>query len=286
MTRRGFTLVELLVAMVIGTTILGAIYQSIIGVQRLIASHNERIEVQQTLRAGAFYVSRALRELDASDGDIIIAAPNQIRFRSMRWSSVVCNAVIDHATHVHLYLRDTMTSGPRAPDPTLDSILVFAQGDPSDPTDDTWLVGQMFTTTPALCADATAATDIRVTAAPLAIQNAMAAGVADGAPVRGFQMEELEVAPFWNGRPWLMQRMSNNSGLWNAWNGLVGTLQASGGIEFTYYDAAGAVTAVLTNIASVGIELRAESARPAYSSTGTIEYLRDSLATRVALRNN
>lgn len=286
MTRRGFTLVELLVAMVIGTAVLGAIYQSIIGVQRLIASHSERIEVQQTLRAGAFYVGHVLRELSAGGGDITVAATDQIRFRGMRWSSVVCNTVIDHVTHVHLYLRDTMTSGPRAPDPTLDSILVFAQGNQSNPNDDRWYVGQMFTTTPDLCADATAATNIMVATVTVADKDSIVSGVTSGAPVRGFQMEELDVFPYWDSRPWLMRRLATNTGSWSGWEGLVGPLQSANGIEFTYYDAAGNVTAVRTNIASIGIEFRAESGRLAHSGTGTIDHLRDSLATRVALRNN
>ena len=299
MTRRGFTLVELLVAMTVGTLIMGAIYQSLTGIQRLIATHSERIEVQQSLRAGAFYITRALRELDASDGDIGIANATQIRFRGMRWSSMVCAPPVNLGGGiVRLRLRDAMTMGSRGPDGSLDSILVFYQGDPRDADDDTWIYGGMSATAANVaCTDGDGATDIRVSARtqilygtppPITADDALtmiANGVLQGAPIRGFQQEELDVRPFWNGRPWLMQRLAANSGVWNGWNGLLGPLQTTDGLELTYYDASGNVTAVLADIASVGIMLRAESNRPAYTSAGIIDHIRDSIVTRVALRN-
>lgn len=302
MTRRGFTLVELLVAMTVGTLIMGAIYQSLIGIQRLMATHSERIEVQQSLRAGAFYITRALRELDASGGDIEIANSDQIRFRGMRWSSMVCATPAILGGTVQLLIRDAMTMGSRAPDATLDSVLVYYQGDVNDADDDAWMYATMSATSAnAACTGGGGATDIRVTAraqtlyantaSPLVVTagtalTMIASGVYDGAPIRGFQQEELDVFNYWNGRPWIMQRLATNSGGWNAWQGLLGPLQTTNGLELTYYDASGAVTAVLTNIASVGIELRAESNRAAYTSGGTIDNIRDSIVTRVALRND
>lgn len=295
-------MVELLVALTIGTLIMGAIYQSIIGVQRLIAAHSERIEVQQVLRGGAFYITRALRELDASDGDIEIASDDQIRFRGMRWSSMVCSPPVNLGGTVRLNVRDAMTMGPRAPDPTLDSVLVYYQGDVDDPDDDAWMYATMSATNANVtCTDGGSATDIRVTPRAQTLyantpfptltvtaataQTMIANGVYDGAPIRGFQQEELDVDDF-NGRPWVMQRLATNSGGWGAWNALLGPLQTTNGLELTYYDAAGIETAVLANIASVGIELRAESFRAAYTSAGTVDNIRDSIVTRVALRNN
>ncbi|MCH7715707.1 MAG: prepilin-type N-terminal cleavage/methylation domain-containing protein [Gemmatimonadetes bacterium] len=297
MTRRGFTLVELLVAMTVGTLIMGAIYQSLIGIQRLMATHSERIEVQQSLRAGAFYITRALRELDASDGDIEIANSDQIRFRGMRWSSMVCATPADMGGNAQLLIRDAMTMGSRGPDASLDSVLVFYQGDPRDAADDTWIIARLSATSATTCDDGDGATDTRlappaqtlydtlaVTAGAARIM--VATGVLTGAPIRGFQQEELRVSNYWNGRPWIMQRLATNSGGWNSWEGLLGPLQTSDGLELTYYDASGNVTAVLTNIASVGIVLRAESNRAAYTSGGTIDNIRDSIVTRVALRND
>ena len=302
MTRRGFTLVELLVAMTVGTLIMGAIYQSLIGIQRLMATHSERIEVQQSLRAGAFYITRALRELDASGGDIEIANSDQIRFRGMRWSSMVCAPPDNLGGSVRVLVRDAMTMGSREPDGSLDSILVYYQGNVNDSADDAWMYGGMSERAKnRTCTDGSTATEFKITpraqtlyantASPLAVTAATAAtmlanGVYDGAPVRGFQQEELRVDNYWNGRPWIMQRLATNSGVWNSWEGLLGPLQTTNGLELTYYDASGAVTAVLTNIASVGIELRAESNRAAYTSGGTIDNIRDSIVTRVALRND
>jgi prepilin-type N-terminal cleavage/methylation domain-containing protein len=302
LTRRGFTLIELIVALTIGTLVLGAVYQAIVGIQRLMASHSERIEMHQGLRAGGFYFSRALRDVDAADGDIIVANSAQIRFRAMTWSGMNCRVPTDQGTHIRVYLRDTMTYGVRGPDATLDSILLFYQGDPRDGDDDTWIYGRINQVTAFTCTDGAAATEIRFNtrsqtlyatqpATPTIAVNAAQAktlivnGVLDGAPIRGFHETELNVQGYWDGRPWIMHRTMTNSGSWSGWQGLLGPLQATDGLELTYYDATGTVTAVLTNIASIGITLRAESNRRAQGSTGNIEYLRDSLTTHVAFRN-
>ena len=301
LTRRGFTLIELLVALTMGTLVLAATYNAIVGLQRLIASHAERIEMHQGLRAGGFYLTRVLRDLDAVDGDIVIANSDQIRFRAMMWSGMNCRTPTDQGTHIRVYLRDAMTYGVRAPSGTLDSILLFHQGEPNDAGDDTWIYGRITQVSASNCDDGNDATELRFNtpaqtlyatqATPTIAVNAAQAkamvvgGVLDGAPIRGFQQEELDVQGYVDGRQWLMQRTMNNSGAWSGWQGMLGPLLTTDGLELTYYDATGAVTAVLANIASVGITLRAESARRAQGSTGAIEYLRDSLTTHVALRN-
>jgi hypothetical protein len=66
---------------------------------------------------------------------------------------------------------------------------------------------------------------------------------------------------------------------------LVGPL-AVGGLSLQYFDSTGAVTGTLANIASIGMALRAESSNRVRTQSANIDFARDSLISRVALRNN
>ena len=109
---------------------------------------------------------------------------------------------------------------------------------------------------------------------------AAAAGMRLGAPVRGFQVEEislhLEGAEYWLGRS-----TANLAGVWEVVRPLVGPLMTNG-LAFSYFDINGAPPALTTEIASVGVTVRGRSANQV-SGRG---FLQDSIVTRVTLRNN
>ena len=48
------------------------------------------MDVQQNTRAVALVLFHALRELDASDGDILSGNATSLRIRGMRWTGVAC----------------------------------------------------------------------------------------------------------------------------------------------------------------------------------------------------
>ena len=94
LTNRGFTLVELIVALLLGAVVAAGAYRAIVGTQRVTEAGAQKMDVQQNLRAGTTYLASALRELDAADGDITVATATHLRFRSMRWAGVVCAAPV------------------------------------------------------------------------------------------------------------------------------------------------------------------------------------------------
>jgi len=65
---------------------------------------------------------------------------------------------------------------------------------------------------------------------------------------------------------------------------VLGPYQTSG-INLTFYDINEVTTATVTDVASVELIVRGESRMRARGRNG-VEYMRDSLITRVALRNN
>jgi len=287
MSDRGFTLVELIMALALGALVAAGAYRAIVGTQRVTQAGAQKIDVQQNLRAGATYMASALRELDAADGDINVATATRLRFRSMRWVGVLCDAPAKKgATSVVLTIRSGSVFGLRAPSAVEDSALVFADGDPGSRADDVWLIGAVTGQSGGVCSDGSAASDLTVEITGASGGQAAAlATVTAGAPVRGFQAEELSLFQAADSRWWMGQRTANRTGSWTAVRPLVGPLTAAG-LAFTYHDTTSAVTGVLTDIASVSITMRGESERLVRGLGGAVDYARDSIITRAALRNN
>ncbi len=286
LNRRGFSLIELLIALALGGLVSMAVLQSVVSTQRASQAGMQKMELHQNLRAGVSYLSSVLREVDAGDNDISVATATQLRFRSMRWTGVLCAPPANGAgTLVVFSFRADMVYGMRAPNATEDSVLIFADGDITIRTDDTWLGGAVTAVGTSTCTDASAATTVtvQITAASGG-QNAGLNLVTSGAPIRGFQTEEISLLQS-NARWWMGQRTANRSGTWSTAQPLVGPLTASG-LALTYYDSSGTVTAVSSLIASIQVILRGESRALVRRGIGSAQYARDSLITRVALRNN
>jgi prepilin-type N-terminal cleavage/methylation domain-containing protein len=286
LNRSGVTLIELLIALVIGAIVGTATVRVLVGTQRTTEAGMERVGVQQTLRAGVGYMTSVLRELDAEEGDIGVANANLLRFRSMRWASFLCAApAIAGASSAFLLIDANSVYGVRAPDPTEDSLFIFADANPNTRADDSWLVGEVISTAGANCPSGAPATvlSVRITAASGGM--AALAGVTVGAPLRGFQWEELSLINAADTRWWMGHRTASRTAGWGTVQPLVGPLTA-GGLAFQYFDSTGTATGAVANIASVGILLRAESTNRVRVQSTNIDFARDSLITRVALRNN
>jgi len=74
LNRRGLTLVELLVALVLLSIVSAALYRVLVSNQRIYEAQTQRIDMQQNIRAAATILPADMRELDASEGDISAAS--------------------------------------------------------------------------------------------------------------------------------------------------------------------------------------------------------------------
>src|SRR4051812_8482372 len=101
--RRGFTLVELLVSMVLLVIVAGGIYRLLNATQRISRAQAERVDMQSNMRAGALILAAELRAVayDTNPGaavstvntdvpDILKAYPDSIQFRAIRGTGVIC----------------------------------------------------------------------------------------------------------------------------------------------------------------------------------------------------
>ncbi len=286
MNPKGFTLIELVVALALGAVVAAAMLQILVGTQRATQAGMQRIDVQQNLRGGVGYITTIMRELNAADGDIGVATATRLQFRSMRWAYPTCaDPTAGVGTTVILTLDAASAFGLRTPDAVLDSVLLFAESDVSKRSDDSWLVGEVTSVGTGVCTDGSTAITlaVEVTAASGGQAGAIA-NATSGAPVRGFQWEEISIFQGARGRWWMGQRTANNAGTWTSVQALAGPVSA-GGLSLQYFDSTGVATGTLADIATIAVALRAES--PSRIRTvGSADYARDSLLTRVALRNN
>ena len=79
--RQGFSLVEIMVAMVIMGVVVGAVYSTFINTQRHAYTQEEVVEVQQNLRAGLDFLVKDIRMaefLTPSDQTALVNAPTQM----------------------------------------------------------------------------------------------------------------------------------------------------------------------------------------------------------------
>lgn len=286
LTKRGFTLVELLIALALMGLVSTAIYTLLINNQRLYRQQTESIAVNDNLRSAVAILTSELRELDVSDpqgSDIIDMTPTSITYRGMRGLRWVCVGPVVGT----MLAVDTTRLGLRAIDASYDSLLIYADSNPMLTRDDHWYHADV-TSSPAAATDCAGSSRRINFAINLGGRTNLVAqdGVIAGAPVRVFEIAKLTSYADVSGATWLgMQRYNKNSG-WTALQPVVGPLQP-GGLAFVYYDANGNLTGDRTQVARVQITVIGRTADKVLRLTsGGVGYLIDTLVTQVALRNS
>ncbi len=266
---RGFSLMELLVAIILGAVVLTSIYGLVLSQGRTYGKQLELMDVHGTLRGAASLLSSDLRQ--AASADLYTIGANAVALRSPRGTGIVCKR---HATQPRFGIVATAGDLTASTD---DSALVFAAGSVGS-GDDEWKVMKVQTviTLPTCEWGGGSVPDLAVqltVAVP-----ADTAGIGVGAPIRVFRRTEYGLFQD-GGRWWLGSKTGASS-----FEKLTGPLRSptDGGLVFTYRDGAGNVTADPAQVRVVEIVIRAESHHRA--GLGALEHQRDSVALRVALR--
>jgi prepilin-type N-terminal cleavage/methylation domain-containing protein len=271
--RRGFSLIELIVGLVIGVMVLGAVVQLMIVQGRGYRKQREVIDVRETAREAAALLTWDLRQALLGGSSPAVIGGATITLRSPRGVGTVC------ARHPTLARYGLWKTGGNILAGVDDSALVYQIGR------DKWTALKITAVgTPAAmgvtaCAwPGSRAPDVVVELGVTTRTDTSYIKV--GAPFRGFRRVEYSEYQQ-NGRWWLGRRI----GAASSYEQLTGPLlaPASNGLRFAYYDTLGAVTTNPGALASVAFTLRTESYKNTFVGT-TYVYQRDSLTTRVALR--
>lgn len=287
LTRRGFTLVELLIALILLGVVTTAFYRSLTTNQRVFQKQTQVMDLQQNMRTAAAILPQELRELDAADSDIVAMSADSIRFRAHRWTGFLCEAPETGGTLTSGLLTGLSMTVRRDPfygdsiDKN-DSIFVRFEGDDATRRDDGW-VRVLLNATPAAkgCPDGTPGQVLNLSLALNPLQ-VFGHAIPVGSPVLGYRIVTYG-------------RYQTTSGDWylgfrdpsGARQPLVGPLLPNG-LTLTYYDANGVVTTARDSVARIDIVVRGLTRQAVRPSAGiaTPAQAVDSIRTSVAVRNN
>ncbi len=252
MRRCGFTLTELLVALVLGATVAAAALSVLVVSQRVYGRQVDLADASATTRAATAILISELRGLDASaasGSDLLRVTPGSLTYRALR--SLYTTCMVPDLARLTIVLHADFL-GVRPLDPEVDSLLLFADGDPMVSEDDRWIHADIREIIPGpICPDGRPGVTVRLAGVPR--RNLERVGI--GAPVRGAALWEMKGYRAANGQWWVgMRRYRKSTRRWPSIQPVLGPI-APGGLRFGYYDAGGVPTQVASRIASMVLEL-------------------------------
>lgn len=271
-SHRGFTIIEVLVAMVIGLLVLTSVVRLLIVQGRSYRKQREVVDVRETAREGSALLAWDLRQSAMGGGPLSSISANSISLRSPRGVGIVC---AKHPTLARYGLWKTGGNILAGPD---DSAMVYQLvRDKWQPVKIT-AVGTPAAMGVTACAWPGARPPDIVIEVPV-VSKTDTAYIKVGAPFRSYR--RVQYAEFQLNNRWWLGRKIGAAG---SYEQLTGPLVApSSGLAFTYYDTLGAVTANPAAVGSVAFTLRTESFKQTYIGS-SFGYQLDSLTTKVVLR--
>lgn len=280
--RRGYTVVELLIALIMAAVLCLGVLKVFVLDQRFTDALEQKVDIQQNLRTAMAMLPSELRQLNATDGDIKGMAADSITIRAMRQLAIVCNlpgtgALPGSRTYI---VRWPIYSGADFV-ANQDSVFVWNEGASGIRTDDGWYRGKVTAVSTVNCTDGAAGRQLTISLAAIAAPMVnVAGGTPLGSPIRGFESVTYKVRQAADNRWYL--NLANNGGN----QPIIGPLTGSTGVVFTYFNSAGAATAVATQVAQIGMTIRSQSGRRVHLPGTATGFTSDSLSTRITLRNN
>lgn len=301
--RRGFTLIEIMVAIVLLSIVVGGLLAVVMEQERFYDGATEVMEVRENLRRIGDLIPAEMRGMAPLEGDLITMMDSMVEFRAPTGASIICTINLARTTiavpPIALQSDAGLTSWASAP-VLSDSMFIF---DSRDSLPDSLIargivaapvVGACPTTT-GFTSNVTEATG----AVTFVLNSALPNSVPVGAPIRFFRRVRYSLFQSPTDRLWYMgyrDFVPSRSPQWSAIQAVAGPLMAYGssgatGLRFTYRDSVGTAltsAADAPRVRRIEIDARAQSAT--VMRTGGLKraasgYYVDSLRTVVALRN-
>lgn len=242
--RRGLTLVELLVVIVVATVLMGGIVTILLSNQRLFTVNAVQVQTQQTVRAGAEVVAQELRELSPALGDLLSLGATELEVRTLRRAGIVCAIGSRGPLTVQVVPLGTPFEGE-------DPVTFFVDDDVESAADDYWAEGRVNSAAAGPGCPGQPTTQ-QLQLVDLAPADA-ALEVQLGALVRSFR--SFTYGPvLLDGETYLGRREASGTPV-----PLVGPIDEVGGVTFTYRNAQGDVTSDPSQVRTIEVTLRASS---------------------------
>ena len=272
---RGFTLVEIMVALVVTLIVTGAVYNLLLNTQRLTRTQSARVALQSSVRAGALIVANELGELHAISGgstsqnDILALGAHAVTYRAMRGIGFICQSPGPGV----IRLARSSFSGHRDPQAGRDEALVFVPGDSATSSEDTWVPVEIAAVATTFACPGIGGPGITLTLSTIPSLPLLE----EGTPVR--LIEPMELRLYESGETWWLGARSVNTG--EVIQPLAGPL-APQGFELEYLHYLGGPTMDPGSIGSIRVTIRAVEATP----DPTRPALEEELTTQITLRNS
>jgi len=286
--RRGFTLVELLVALVMMVLVAGGIYSLLGTTHRVSRKQTEISNLQGNLRAGLNLVQSELQEIytDAAVGasDINVMTAASLDYYAMRGIGETCGLTLGGGA---MQIRQDGYSG-RPPEAGRDRLKLFQDRDTLLSSDDVWLESPITGVGEGVCTVGAAGPSWDLTVPALTAGDLVHPVSGDPlvfapGPVRTVERMELGLVSD-AGKDWLGIR--SESGGEATLIPVIGPL-FTGGLEFLYYDGASVPTGAASAVKTIVVKLHGISAEQVTTGLGsTVGKPRDSVMVRVQLRNS
>jgi prepilin-type N-terminal cleavage/methylation domain-containing protein len=289
--RHGFTLTEIIVALITFSIVATVLTRVLMSSQRVTTAQQTRAMMQSNLRVASFVVPNELRMLNQSDTtDILDVSDSSITYRAMRGYYVLCSQPTS-ATSITVTRVENSSFGFDYRVPAAgDSAFIFFENDTLKMSDDRWVrvgISAAASTTCGYPVAGTAArtftlsgSGINTTAAPLA-------GFMYGAPVRTYEITKMALYTA-DGAKWLGMCTGDGCTL----QPVVGPLADAGGFLLTRYNDVGTVVtgnaqADRNSLRSLRIRFIAKSEQAIGRGVGDAQRstILDTLETVVTLRN-
>jgi hypothetical protein len=264
--RRGASQLELLIALTLTGILAASLGRVMRRIQDAYRGQTLTVDRTQTLRVASTLFPAELRELDATDGDIVSMSATAITIRAPRQLAFLCrDAWTAGPGALTLTLRDAPRYGLRDLDPRTDSLWVLRRDDIAIAGDD-WVLGAVSAVSSDTCPGGAPGQAVTVVSSGATVLPGA------GAPVLGFES--------------LTYRLyrSSGDGQWYVGQQAGADLQpvlgpvTRDGLAFTYQDSTGAITGQPDRVSLIEVRVRA-------SASGLAAPV-DSVVLAVALRNN
>jgi len=307
--RAGFTLVEIVVVLVFMGIFAAAMGKLLLRQQRFYNSTSQLIQTRSQIRQAAFMLPADLRGVSRQGGDIAIMTDSSIEIRSVFGSSIVCLVNLAggwiSTVPVRLASGASMTNWRIAP-AVNDSVAVYDEGASISPSDDSWRLARITAVTQVTAHSPTtgcpASTRLTQTVDLVAgnpsyqftLSPAPIASTVPGASVRFFRRVHYSLWRWAADGQWYLAYydcVPNRVPVCTAPQPIAGPLRpyavpgTTSGLEFSYFDSTGAVTANRLQVARISVVVRGQG-QTTINLTGAAPIpLRDSMRIEVGLRN-
>jgi len=271
LTRRGFALIELLVATLLGAVLAVLVGRLLLGTAAMLRDRSERMGLEHSLRVSVGSAQAMLEPLGIDPGsgaDLSAAGPSRLVARVIRGSGILCDAAPDR-----LMVRASPASwrGLRVPVQNRDSLIVA-----SVIGAERWILAPLTgNPTAGICPDGSLALVL-----PTSIPVGSLAAVGAGSPLQVFEPVELRLYPS-SGASWVGLRLAATG---EAIQPLAGPFSPVGpGLD--YRDLQGNAAPADIDVAMVVLSLEGLTERAGGVGVSRLDSVHsDSVAVAVALR--